>query len=48
MPDTTIATPTAVVPEDRLTLGVTDARCCALLSHLISDFSCVMVCMAEE
>ena len=52
MPDVSVVTPAAVVPEDRLTLSVTDAR--AVLSSVTASglfgplpSHCVM-CMAEE
>ena len=51
MPETTVVTPAAVVPADRLTLGATDARSHLGTTHTLpycSSCSVLHACMAEE
>lgn len=49
MPDATAVTPAVVVPEDRLTLGATDARCAVTWSlGCTNGGGCLCPCMAEE
>lgn len=54
MPETSVATPVAVVPEQRLTLVATDARDASTDSGGASAYAparceyCASQCMAEE